>query len=111
MKYAQVPRFLRWGRPVEKQVRDDGGTTLALASVRYPNLISTFSIWKTQQAMTDMVWGHSKSLQPKRHINAMKERDRKNFHFEFTTLRFRPLSEFGAWKDKNDYIPKSMKSL
>lgn len=105
MRYMQIPRFLRWGRPVEKQVRDDNGTTLSLASIRYPNIISTFSIWKTQKAMTDMVHGHSKMPQPKRHINAMKERDKKDFHFEFTTLRFMPLAEFGEWENKSDYIP------
>ncbi len=104
MKYSQIPRFLRWGRPVEKQVRDDSGTTLSLASIRYPNIISTFSIWKTQKEMTDMVHGHSKMPQPRRHVNAMKERDRKDFHFEFTTLRFRPLAEYGEWRNKRNYI-------
>ena len=111
MKYTQIPRFLRWGRPVEKQVRDNTSTTLSLASVRYPNIISTFSIWKTQKEMTDMVFGHSKMTQPKRHINAMKERNRKDFHFEFTTLRFKPLAEYGAWKNKHDYIPLKTEQL
>ena len=111
MKYTQIPRFLRWGRPVEKQVRDDNGTTLSLASIRYPNVISTFSIWKTQKAMTDMVRGHSKSPLPKKHINAMKERERKDFHFEFTTLRFRPLAEYGEWNNQNKYIPKQTESI
>jgi hypothetical protein len=55
--------------------------------------------------MTDMVHGHSKMPKPKRHINAMKERDRKDFHFEFTTLRFKPLSEHGSWKNNNKFIP------
>jgi hypothetical protein len=103
MKYSQIPRFLRWGRPVEKQVRDDSGTTLSLASIRYPNVISTFSIWKTQKAMTDMVHGHRNMPQSKRHNNAMKERTRKDFHFEFTTLRFKPLAEYGEWKNKSNY--------
>ena len=111
MKYTQIPRFLRWGRPVEKQVRDDEETTLSLASIRYPNIISTFSIWKTQKAMTDMVRGHSKMPQPKRHINAMKERDRKDFHFEFTTLRFKPIEEYGEWNGKQNYIPNKNELL
>lgn len=105
MKYTQIPRFLRWGRPVEQQVRDHNGTTLSLASIRYPNVISTFSIWKTQKEMTDMVHGHSKMSQPKRHVNAMKEHDRKDFHFEFTTLRFKPLAEYGEWNNRQNYIP------
>ncbi len=111
MKYTQIPRFLRWGRPVEKQVRDNKETTLSLASIRYPNIISTFSIWKTQKAMTDMVRGHSKSPQPKKHINAMKERERKDFHFEFTTLRFKPIAEYGEWNGQNKYIPNQTEPI
>lgn len=105
MKLLEIPRFIKWGRPVEKLVRDNPGTTLALASIRLPRTVSTFSIWKTQKEMTDMVHGHSMVPQPKRHINAMKERDRKDFHFEFTTLRFKPLSEAGEWNGKSNFIP------
>ncbi len=105
MKYLEIPRFLRWGRPVEKLVRDHKGTTLSLASIRYPNIISTFSIWKSQKEMTDMVHGHSAVPRPKRHIDAMKERERKDFHFEFTTLRFKPISEFGEWNGRTNFIP------
>jgi hypothetical protein len=111
MKYSQIPRFLHWGRPVEKQVKENTGTTLSLASIRYPNVISTFSIWKTQKEMTDMVKGHSKLPQPKRHFNAMKERDRKDFHFEFTTLRFRPIAEFGNWNNKCNYTQVKCEQL
>lgn len=106
MKYTEIPRFLRWGRPVEKLVRDHKGTTLSLASIRYPNVISTFSIWKSQSEMTDMVNGHSKMPDPKRHANAMKERNRKDFHFEFTTLRFKPISEHGQWNNCESFLPK-----
>ncbi|MFM7007218.1 MAG: hypothetical protein ACKOWX_08185 [Flavobacteriales bacterium] len=94
MRYTQIPRFLRWGRPVEKQVRDNTDTKMSLASIRYPNIISTFSIWNSQKAMSAMVHGHSQMPDPKRHHNAMKERERKDFHFEFTTLRFLSLGEF-----------------
>lgn len=111
MKYTEIPRFLRWGRPVEKLVRDHSGTTLSLASIRYPNLISTFSIWKSQKEMSEMVHGHSKMENPKRHSNAMKERSRKDFHFEFTTLRFLPISEHGTWNGEPNYLPKQITKL
>ncbi|MEQ7802400.1 hypothetical protein ABDJ41_21570 [Pedobacter sp. ASV1-7] len=107
MKFTEIPRFIRWGRPVEKLVRDHPSTTLSLASIKYPNMISTFSIWKTQKEMTDMVRGHSAVPKPKRHIDAMKEHDRKNFHFEFITLRFKPISEFGQWKGKTNLTHKN----
>lgn len=103
MKPLAIPRFLNWGRPVEKLVRDHPSATLALASVKFPNTVSTFSIWKTEKEMTDMVQGDSLVKRPKRHSAAMKERERKSFHFEFTTLRFKPLSEFGQWKGKSNY--------
>lgn len=105
MKFLEIPRFIHWGRPVEKLVRDHPATTLSLASIKFPNTVSTFSVWKNQKEMTDMVHGHSKVPKPERHTNAMKERDRKDFHFEFTTLRFKPISEFGEWNGQRNIIP------
>jgi len=35
----------------------------------------------------------------------MKERNRKDFHFEFTTLRFKPLAEHGAWDGRANLVP------
>lgn len=105
MKLPEIPRFIHWGRPVEKLVRDHPGTTLSLASIRLPRTVSTFSIWRSQKEMTDMVRGHSSVPHPKRHLNAMKERDRKDFHFEFITLRFKPISEFGEWNGRKNIIP------
>ncbi len=107
MKPLAVPRFIHWGRPVEKLVRDHPGTTLSLASVKFPNTVSTFSIWKSEKEMTDMVHGHSEVEKPKRHSKAMKERERKDFHFEFTTLRFKPLAEFGKWKGQSNFVPSN----
>lgn len=107
MKFLQIPRFLKWGRPVEKLVRDDASATLSLASISLPNVISTFSIWKSQKEMEKMVLGHSKVPNSKRHLNAMKERDRKDFHFEFTTLRFRALAEHGFWENQTGFIIKT----
>lgn len=109
MKLLEVPRFINWGRPVEKLVRDHPGTTLSLASIRLPNTVSTFSIWKSEKEMTDMVHGHSPVRDPERHHNAMKERERKDFHYEFTTLRFKPLAEFGEWNGRTEIIPNLLK--
>jgi hypothetical protein len=105
MKLPQVPRFIRWGRPVEQLVRDHPGTTLALAAIRLPRTVSTFSVWKSQKEMTDMVHGHSSVPRPERHAAAMKERERKDFHYQFTTLRFRPISEYGTWNGRTNIIP------
>jgi hypothetical protein len=105
MRLLQVPRFIRWGRPVEKLVRDHPGVSLALAATRLPRTVSTFSIWKSQREMVKMVHGHSTVPQPGRHADAMRERERKDFHIQFTTLRFKPIAEYGEWKGRMNFIP------
>lgn len=81
MKLPQVPRLIRWGRPVKKLVRDHPGTTLSLASIRLPRTISKFSIWKSQKDMIDMVHAHSQVPNPRRHVNAIHELRQKGFLF------------------------------
>ncbi len=105
LRMSQALRFIRWGKPVEEQVRDDPATTLALAAMRPLGTLATFSIWRTQKAMTDMVHGRSTASFGDRHARAMVERNRKDFHHEFTTMRFRPLSEHGCWQGQNHLLP------
>ncbi len=107
MRLTQVPRFIRWGKPVEELVRDHPGTTLALAATRPPHTVSTFSVWRSQREMTDMVRGSDSVPGAQRHALAMVERSRKDFHYEFTTLRFRALSEHGSWRGRSEIVPKS----
>jgi hypothetical protein len=106
LRISQAVRFIRWGKPVEEQVRDDPATTIALAAMRPVRTLSTFSIWQTQQAMIDMVRGRSTAPSPDRHARAMQERVRKDFHHEFTTMRFRPISEQGNWQGQRSLLPK-----
>ena len=105
MRLPQLPRFLAWGRPVERLVRDHPATTLALAAFRPPRTISTFSVWRTVREMEDMVHGRSATAEADRHAAAMAERDRRDFHHEFATFRFRPLSEHGAWQGRTGIVP------
>lgn len=105
MKIPEVPRFLHWGRPVERFVRDHPGVTLALAAARPPRTVATFTVWRTTREMTDMVFGRSAVDAPRRHADAMVERERRDFHHEFTTLRFRPVSEHGSWEGRTRIVP------
>ncbi|WP_019202349.1 hypothetical protein [Tsukamurella sp. 1534] len=105
MRLPEVPRFLQWGRPVERLVRDHPGATLACAAMRPPNTISTFSVWNSVRAMTDMVHGHADVPDPARHAAAMAERRRRDFHHEFATYRFRPIAEHGSWNGRSAFIP------
>lgn len=113
MKLGEVPRFLRWGKPVERLVRDHPGTTLALAAMRPPRTVSTFSVWRTVREMEAMVHGkghgdgqgHGDVPAPERHAAAMAERERRDFHREFATYRFRPLGEHGSWEGRTGIVP------
>lgn len=106
LRISRTLSFIRWGKPVEEQVRDNPATTISLAAMRPVGTLSTFSIWRTQQAMTDMVHGRSGGPLADRHARAMQERDRKDFHHEFTTLRFRPISEQGCWQGQHRFLPE-----
>ena len=107
----EMPRFLRWGKPVERLVRDHPGTTLALAAFRPPRTISTFSVWRTVGEMEEMVRGYSTVPDPERHAAAMAERQRRDFHHEFATYRFRPLSEHGTWAGRSGMVPNRGRGL
>jgi hypothetical protein len=106
LKLPQLFRFISWGKPVEELVRDHPGATLALAAIRPPRTFSTFSVWRSQREMTDMVHGNGSAPGAGRHAEAMIERNRKDFHYEFTTLRFRAIAEHGVWAGRSDIVPK-----
>jgi hypothetical protein len=58
--------------------------------------------------MEEMVAGHSGVPGPERHAAAMAERRRRDFHHEFATYRFRPLSEHGAWQGRTGIVPSGL---
>ena len=100
MKLSEVPRFLRWGRPVERLVANHPAAVFSTGAQRPPNTISTFSIWRTVREMTEMVQGRSDVPSAHVHQVAMAEQRRKDFHHESTFMRFRPLSEHGEWQGR-----------
>ena len=56
--------------------------------------------------MTEMVHGKGPLPNSGHHADAMQERERKDFHYQFTTLRFRAISEHGVWLGRSDIVPK-----
>jgi hypothetical protein len=107
LKLTQTFRFARWGKPVEAQVRDHPGVTRATVAFRPLRTFSTFSMWRSEQEMLGMVRGRQADLDGTHHRDAMKERLRKDFHHEFTTMRFVPLSEHGEWPEPTRLLPTS----
>ncbi|MDF3819376.1 hypothetical protein P3G55_05675 [Leptospira sp. 96542] len=96
LKISQLFRFTKWGKPVEKQVRDHKGVKFAFAAFRPFRSFLTFSVWNSEREMVQMVQGVDPKLDGLEHKNAMLERNRKDFHTEFTTLRLEILEETGS---------------
>jgi hypothetical protein len=55
--------------------------------------------------MEEMVHGRSDVADPARHARAMAARERRDFHHEFATFRFRPTSEHGSWQGRSGIVP------
>ena len=103
LNLSETRRFIQWGKPVENQVRDHPGKTLALAAIRPLRTFSTFSVWQNESEMLNMVGGKNKLRDGESHRSAMAERIRKDFHSEFMTMRFVPFKEMGTWNGKSNY--------
>lgn len=105
LKLPQLPRFLKWGKPVERLVMSHPGASIALAAMRPPRHFSTFSIWQSIEQMTEMVHGHSDVPNAAVHAAAMTEQRRHDFHHESAFMRFRPISEYGRWQGRDRLLP------
>lgn len=106
LKLTETLRFARWGKPVESQVRDHPGVTRATVAFRPFNTFSTFSMWKSEADMLAMVRGREAARDGVGHRDAMKERVKRDFHYEFTTMRLVPLSEHGQWPEPMRLLPR-----
>jgi hypothetical protein len=100
MKLREVPRFLRWGRPVERLIASHPFAVFSTGAQRPPTTISTFSIWRTVREMTEMVHGRGDGPDAHVHQVAMAEQRRRDFHHESAFMRFRALSEHGQWQGR-----------
>jgi hypothetical protein len=96
---SETSRFERWGKPVEVQVRDHPAVTRAVVAFRPFRTFSTFSLWRSEADMLAMVRGRDGERDGTSHRVAMQERARRDFHLEFTTMRFVPLVEHGTWPE------------
>ncbi|MEM9133364.1 MAG: hypothetical protein AAF962_01700 [Actinomycetota bacterium] len=55
LRLGESLRFMRWGTPVERQVRRHPGLVFGLAAVRPHHTLATFTMWRSDDDMWDLV--------------------------------------------------------
>lgn len=84
--------FLRASAPAEADVLAEPALLASTAFARLPNLVSTFSIWKTAAAMRGYAYRQGGT-----HRAAVAVDRAKPFHRHSAFIRFRPYASRGEW--------------
>lgn len=88
--------FLRAAAPAEADAVAHPGLLAATGFGRLPNLVSTFSLWRTAAAMREYANGPGGS-----HRTAMAKDREGPFHRRSAFIRFRPLATRGRWDGRD----------
>jgi hypothetical protein len=88
--------FLRAAAPAEADATAQPGLLAATGFGRLPNLVSTFSLWRTAAAMRS--YANTPGGPHKTAVAGDRERP---FHYRSAFIRFRPLATRGDWGDRD----------
>lgn len=84
--------FLRAALPAEKEVMKESGLLASTGFGRFPDLVSTFSVWRSAAAMRDYAYRRSGG-----HRAAVAIDRARPFHRHSAFIRFRPYLSAGEW--------------
>jgi hypothetical protein len=96
VKPWRVRPFLRASAPAEKEAIAQPALLAATGLARLPNLVSTFSLWRSAAAMREYA---TRPDGP--HRTAMATDRGHPFHHRSAFIRFRPLTTRGRWGDRD----------
>ena len=92
MRIPELPRFLRHGRPVERLVRDHPGVDpRGRRTAPAPHHLDVLGVAQRASDGRDGARPLGRARTRRGTLTAMRERERRDFHHEFATYRFRPL--------------------
>jgi hypothetical protein len=92
VKPWRVRPFLRASAPAERAVLEEPGLIASTGFGRLPDLVSTFSLWRTAAEMRDYA-----SRQDGAHRTAVAKDRERPFHRRSAFIRFRPYATRGEW--------------
>lgn len=90
LKVSEAPRFFQATARAEKSLLQHPGL-LASTGLARPPFLSTFSLWRTVEGMTDYAYRSGG------HKEAVKRQHTKSFHHESIFIRLRPYRATGVW--------------
>lgn len=96
VKPWRVRPFLRASAPAERDAIAEPGLLAATGFARLPNLVSTFSLWRTSAEMRK----YANSRDGSHRLAVASDRERP-FHFRSAFIRFRPLATRGQWHGRD----------
>jgi hypothetical protein len=88
----RIRPFLRASGPAEADVLEEPGLLASTGFGRLPNLVSTFSLWRSAAAMRDYAYRQGGS-----HRAAVASDRERAFHRHSAFIRFRPYASRGEW--------------
>jgi hypothetical protein len=89
--------FLRASARAERQAVADPALLAATGLARPPQLVATFSLWRTASAMRDYAYGAA----GEGHVSAIAAQRAEPFHHESVFIRFRPYASEGSWDGRD----------
>ena len=93
LRLKRAVPFFRASRAAEQQAAADPAAILKTALARPPQLLATFSVWRSAREMRDYAVGRSGAG----HVNATRAHLKDPFHHESVFARFRPYAASGRW--------------
>jgi hypothetical protein len=95
-KPSRLRPFLLASAPAERDAVAEPGLLASTAFARLPNLVSTFSLWRTAAEMRDYATRKGGS-----HRAAMARDRERPFHRHSAFIRFRPYETRGEWNGRD----------
>lgn len=96
VKPWRVRPFLRASAPAERDVLGEPDLLASTAFARLPDLVSTFSLWRTARGMR----GYANRRDGSHRAAVAKDRERP-FHRHSAFIRFRPYATCGQWNGRD----------
>jgi len=97
MRLRRAGAFAAAAAAAEREARSHPAFLAGTSLMHPPNLISTFSLWRSAREMRQYTVGSY----PGGHLRAMRAHEERVFHHETVFVRLRPYAVEGQWDGRN----------